>query len=155
LVKRFSAKQIKRELKLLCVTVEYHVAFCCEICHTLYERSSAIGGPGRIVEIDESVFAKRKHNVGFKVGQLWVLGGVERNENRHGASQSKFRFELIDSHKRREIWPQILIHVVPGTAIYTEMLRTYCALDTLDKFRYTHKTINHSINFTDPDDHTI
>ena len=35
-----------------------------------------IGGQGVIVEIDESLFARRKNNVG-RIRQMWVMGGYE------------------------------------------------------------------------------
>lgn len=41
-----------------------------------------IGGPGVIVEVDESKFGKRKYNKGHKVPGVWVFGGVERTLER-------------------------------------------------------------------------
>ena len=38
-----------------------------------------IGGPGHIVEIDESCFGKRKYNCGCMIQeQQWVCGGIDR-----------------------------------------------------------------------------
>jgi hypothetical protein len=37
-----------------------------------------IGGPGKVVEIDESKFGRRKHHRGHPVKGQWVFGGVER-----------------------------------------------------------------------------
>ena len=39
-----------------------------------------IGGPGIVVELDESKFGKRKDNRGKKVKGAWVFGGVERTK---------------------------------------------------------------------------
>ena len=38
-----------------------------------------IGGPGHVIEIDESKFGKRKFNRGRRVDGCWVLGGIDRN----------------------------------------------------------------------------
>jgi hypothetical protein len=52
--------------------------FAREVCATILEvDSSPIGGPGKIVEIDESKFGKRKYHRGRRVDGLWVFGGIE------------------------------------------------------------------------------
>jgi hypothetical protein len=40
--------------------------------------SEKIGGLGKEVEIDESLFVRRKNNVGRLPRKQWVFGGVER-----------------------------------------------------------------------------
>jgi hypothetical protein len=41
-----------------------------------------IGGPGIIVEIDETKMGRRKYNRGHRVEGAWVLGGVERTPSK-------------------------------------------------------------------------
>ena len=36
-----------------------------------------LGGPGRVVEIYESVFSRRKYNCGRAVREQWVFGGID------------------------------------------------------------------------------
>ncbi|KAG8172146.1 hypothetical protein JTE90_020512 [Oedothorax gibbosus] len=57
----------------------------------LLDRQAAdgpIGGAGKIVEIDESKFGKRKYNVGHVVEGSWVLGMYERDSK-------EFRLEVL------------------------------------------------------------
>lgn len=58
-------------------------SFCREVCEvTVMNESERIGGPGIVVEIDESKFAKRKYNVGHRVTGGWVFGGREKDNKK-------------------------------------------------------------------------
>jgi len=49
--------------------------FCREVCSIILEEySEPIGEPGKVVEIDESKFGKRKYNRGKRVGLSMVCG---------------------------------------------------------------------------------
>ncbi|GFS67219.1 putative transposase-like protein [Nephila pilipes] len=55
------------------------MSFCREVCFDMCDfESSILGGLGDIVEIDESMFGKRKFNRGNRVNGSWVFGGVQR-----------------------------------------------------------------------------
>ncbi|GFX80061.1 putative transposase-like protein [Trichonephila clavipes] len=53
--------------------------------------SSKIGGVGKVVQVDESKFGKRKFHKGRHVEGQWVFGGVERDSGKQffgGCSRS-------------------------------------------------------------------
>ncbi|XP_024892367.1 uncharacterized protein LOC112467785 [Temnothorax curvispinosus] len=53
--------------------------FCREVCVFWAEKhSEKLGGPGCIVEIDETKIGKRKYNRGRLVKGQWIFGGYER-----------------------------------------------------------------------------
>ena len=57
--------------------------FSRKVCLTiLEEESQPIGGEGKIVEIDESKFGKRKYHRGRRVEGVWVFGGIERGSKK-------------------------------------------------------------------------
>ena len=90
-----------------------------------YKRfTDKIGGPGIVVEIDESKFVNRKYNRGHHIEGVWVLGMVERTPERR----------------------IVLRHVHPGSVIYTDGWKGYENL----KEKFIHATVNHSLHFVDP-----
>jgi hypothetical protein len=50
--------------------------------------STRIGGPGKIVEIDESKFGKRKYHRGSRRDGVWVFGCVQRRCSQSDSSSS-------------------------------------------------------------------
>ncbi len=65
-------------------TIIDYYRFCRDIVVKFFEKRDnvQIGGVGTIIEIDESVFSKRKYNRGRLVKELWVFGGVNRNNKK-------------------------------------------------------------------------
>ncbi|KCZ81666.1 hypothetical protein H312_00844, partial [Anncaliia algerae PRA339] len=104
------------------------------------ELNDKIGGPGHVVEIDESKFSKRKYQVGRIVMSPWVVGGIDIN------TKECFFVEVInrsaDTLKRI-----ILERIHPGTLIITDEWRGYWGLENMG---YFHLTVNHSENFVCP-----
>ncbi|KAK3930997.1 hypothetical protein KUF71_024909 [Frankliniella fusca] len=80
----FTQKQIKKELGVVYHTVVDWFNFCRELCFEVaINMSEQIGGPGEIVEVDESCFSERKYNRGRKrVSQQWVFGGIQRGTSK-------------------------------------------------------------------------
>ena len=71
-------EKIKKQLKINPTTSVDWDMFYRETCQvTLESQSEKIGGEGKVVQIDESKFGKRKYHRGHKVEGQWVFGGIE------------------------------------------------------------------------------
>ena len=109
---------------------------------TLGEEDTFIGGAGIEVEIDESKLAKRKYNRGHRVNGAWVIGGVERAQER--------RVFLIEIEKRDSVTLLNVIanHVHPESIVLTDLWKGYSQLTS--QLGMEHRTVNHSKHFKDP-----
>ena len=103
--------------------------------------SVVVGGPGVIVEIDESLFGKRKYHKGKRVNGQWVVGGVELT------NEKKCFFVLVDSRDANTLFDVVFNHVIPGSIIITDCWRAY--LPICQSLNFQHMTVNHSICFKD------
>jgi len=101
--------------------------------------AECIGGPGTVVEIDESKFGKRKYNKGHHVEGQWIFGGSERGSG---------KMFLVPVEKRDSATLVGIIKqwIKPGTLIMSDCWKAY---DKLDKEGYEHLTVNHSVEFVD------
>ena len=109
---------------------------------SLNDDDTLIGGPGIIVEIDESKFGKRKYHRGHRVEGVWVIGGVERSDER------KMFAKVINNRSARTLLDVISSHVLPGSIVYTDLWKGYSQLE--NQLSMEHFTVNHSRTFVDP-----
>ena len=112
----------------------------------LMERESTqIGGPYRVVEIDESLLHRRKYNVGRGKEEGWILGGIERPQ---GAMDKPRVFLAVCPDRSKESL-QTLIQkwVKKGTIVLTDGFASY---NGLSKFGYHHYVVNHKKHFVAP-----
>lgn len=74
---------IELQLRLANQTVVDWASFCREVTFdAMIINKTQIGGIGKVVEIDESKFGRRKYHRGHRVEGQWVFGGYERESGR-------------------------------------------------------------------------
>lgn len=123
-------------------------AFLREVCSTaLLNTPNVIGGPGHIVEVDESALGrKRKYFRGYERGSglKWVLGMIDR-------TTKHCHVQLVPNRTRDTIIPIIQAHVTVGTTIHSDEAAIY---GILSQRGYHHKTVKHKENYVNPIDGT-
>jgi transposase-like protein len=111
------------------------------VAASLNEEAQVIGGPGTIVEVDETKMGKRKYNRGHRVEGAWVVAGIERTEER------RVFLVRVDERSRETLVDIISRHVAPGSVVHTDCWRGY--LDLEEFVEIEHRSVNHSIGFKD------
>ena len=141
-VQKMPMKNIATEVGVSKVTVTDWSSFCREVCvEACVAGSERLGGVGKIVEIDESKFGKRKFNRGKRVDGKWVFGGVERGSN-------KSFFRVVENRGKDVLLAIIKEFIEPGTAIISDCWKAY---DCLEDEGFHHLTVNHSLSFKHPE----
>ena len=121
-----AAKEVERQLG-----VTYKTAW--RMCHQIREYMATVdgdfplGGPGKDVEIDETMLG------GFRSPKTVVMGMVERGGD--------VRTAVVPNQKRATLQPIIDANVIPGGAVHTDELRSYMGLHLRG---HRHMTVNHS-----------
>ncbi|CAG0899595.1 unnamed protein product [Darwinula stevensoni] len=133
--------------------------FAREILQVLFANARPMGGPGEVIQIDESYFrARRKNNkgrlmqgnavpsawenYGDVVDGPWVFGMAWRHDG-----HTELRLLHVQRRDRATLLPIIRQHIAPGTEIWSDEWAAYA---TLSHHGYNHKTVNHQQHFVDP-----
>lgn len=147
--KGYSEKLITEDFPFSNKTVVDWTRFCRDLCvHHFESEVTVIGGPGCIVEIDETLAVKRKYNRGRMLAAGWLFGGIERRDD------GVFNCFIILVYDRSHAHLVHLIrqHVALGTHIITDGWPAY---HNLESFGYIHSVIIHEENFVSPVDSLI
>lgn len=135
-------KIISEELEMSLAAAVDWASFCREVVLDKYVNyPTKLGGEGKIVEIDESKFGKRKYHRGHRVEGQWVFGGYERETG-------KVFMIPVEDRSAETLLPIITEWILPGTTIISDCWKAY---DCLQNEGYIHLQVNHSLHFKDPE----
>ena len=90
-----------------------------------------IGGDGRTVEIDESAFLRKKHNIGREVRTQWVFGGTDTTTH-------EGFLVAVPQQSAVTLLPILQQYVRPGTTVVCDLWRAY---NTISNLGYQHLTV--------------
>ena len=139
-----SQANLMRELSVASHTVVDWRQFMRDVAVTYFmNHPEQLGGPGVVVEIDESLFCRRKNNVGRMRQEMWVMGGYEQARRRGFLVR-------VDRRDAATLLPIIQQWVAPGSIIWSDMWAAYNQLPQLPNMAYQHGTVNHTLHFVDP-----
>ena len=82
---------------------------------------NCIGSPGKVIQVDESAFGKRKYNRGYHVETKWVFGGVEVTEDSTGSQRGGKFFTIVVPNRTRETLHAVIKQFIsPGSLIVSD-----------------------------------
>ena len=99
-----------------------------------------IGSPGHLVEIDESLFSRRKYNRRTIVPEQWIFGGYDL------ATKEGFLLP-VPCRNAATLMPLIIQWVRRGIKIWSDM---WGACNGTAAQGFQHDVVNHQYNFVNP-----
>jgi transposase-like protein len=106
-----------------------------------FESEVMIGGPGIVVEIDETLISRKNNPWTDKKG-VWVFGGVERTGERRVFAQ------MVPDRTSKTLLEIIRKYVHPDSTVISDCWSAYKQLNK--KLKMNHMTVDHSQTFKDP-----
>lgn len=130
-------KNIKRKLNIKTdETIVDWLSYCREVCWFYFDRHpQLLGGPNKIVEVDEAVLVRRKYERGRGVLSQWCFAMRD-------VETKNCVIIVVPNRKKETIIPLIQKHIFIGSMIYTDGAKIY---DCLTSLGYGHRKCNHSI----------
>ena len=102
-----------------------------------WRKEKKLGGPGKVVQINESKIGKRKYHRGHVVEGQWVFGGTEEESR-------KCSIVTVEDRTEATLISHIQEWIEPGTTIVSDCWKGYV---NLENYGYQHETVNHSVEF--------
>ncbi len=116
---RTDQARIKHDVWLANGTLVDWSSFCRQVCLFIEDSLEPLGGNGRLVEIDESLFGKRKYGKGERDHEgVWVLGGVERITGR-------CFLKAVEVRNTETLAPILSKHIKKGSVVFSDLWGAY------------------------------
>jgi len=105
-----------------------------------------LGGPGIVVQIDESLLSyKPKYNRGhISREQVWGFGIADTS-----FTPAKVYVEIVPNRNRATLFEIISRVCLPGTVIHSDQWAAYRTINR--DLGFEHLSVNHSLNFVNPE----
>ena len=106
-----------------------------------------LGGPGVVVQIDESLFQhKHKYHQGRAPrNKVWVFGMCDTSQ-----SPALGVMCIVPNRTHSTLLPILQQHLRPGNLVHSDQWRAYYSCVQQLQPVAQHQTVNHSLNFVDP-----
>ena len=132
-----AAKELERQLGVTYKTA-WRMAGLIREHMANVDGEALLGGVGKVVEIDETLVggAVRRRMGGNRSqfqNKTTVMGILERD--------GSVLTTVVADNRKASLLPQVQAHVVPGSTIHTDELRSY---KSLSEMGFVHDTVNHS-----------
>jgi len=102
-----------------------------------------IGGPGIIVELDETKIGRNKYHRGRPMKGAWIFEAVER------IKEHRIFVTVIPDKKESTLLQLIKNNIEEGSIIYSDCFKSY--VNITSTLGFDHRTVNHSEYFVDPE----
>lgn len=138
--------QIRTELGLSTVSNVKTIDFLRSACVKYLDANpTKLGGENAIVEIDESLFRyKQKYHRGRQpTREMWVCGLIDISVN-----PKKISLHLVEDRQLETLLPIIVNVCRKDTIVHSDSWKSYNGIAR--NLRFTHKTVNHSEHFVNP-----
>src|SRR6218665_633546 len=135
----------KEHLDMSSATGVDYYQYMRDICSNKLVRSPMqLGGPGKEVQIDESLLVRAKYRRGRNVRrkQQWIFGAYD-------VAEKVGYVTYVEKRDAATLLPSIQRVISPGSIIVSDQWQAYSDIPNLPG-NYTHYTVNHSQNFVDP-----
>lgn len=149
-IRNYTLQETACETELSIKTICDYFDLCREVCYVIVTNESVtIGGPGKVVEVDEFHISRKNYQRGRPLNKetedIWVFGGIERE------SLNCF---IVRVHSRdKETLAGLIKHfILPGSKIVTEGFQSYM---NLKREGFDDCFVNHSVEFVASPTHNI